>query len=192
MSDTGSPAGRSVVPSPGRRRKPVPQPDNGARRREYYAGGLLVVIGLLAGYIATTYDLGRLDDLGPGFFPLVLCVLLVALGIATMATAGRAAALPEGPAPMKRTGDGTGQHAGEDGPDWRGWFAIVAAVIAFVVLARFTGAAPATFACVFVAALGDRHNTPFTAALLALAITAFAVTVLVWGLQVQMPIFGSL
>jgi len=155
-----------------------------ALRREYYAGGLLILIGLLAGSVATTYGLGQLDDLGSGFLPLILSVLLVALGLATMATAGRGAALPEGPAPMG--------HGERRGPDWRGWCAIVAAVIAFVVLASYAGAAPATFACVFIAALGDRQNTPLAAALLAAGITVFAAVVLIWALQVQMPILGKL
>ena len=154
------------------------------KKRDYYAGGLMMVVGAIAGYIATTYDLGTLHEIGPGFFPLVLSVLLVVLGLAIMATAGRSStmAAPHGPA----------LHGDRVGPDWRGWPAIFFAVIAFVVLADFAGLAPATFACVFLAALGDRENDWKSAALLALALTAFAVVVLAWGLQVQMPVFGRL
>jgi ABC-type amino acid transport system permease subunit len=158
--------------------------DGRAIRREYYAGGLLILIGLIAGYVATTYELGTLADLGPGFFPLMLSVLLVVLGLATVATAKRAAAMPEGPAPMG--------HGDRTGPEWRGWSAIILAVIAFIVLANYAGAALATFACVFIAALGDRRNTVRTAALLAAGLAIFATVVLVWGLRVQMPIFGKL
>lgn len=153
-------------------------------RREYQAGGLLILIGLLAGYVAASYGLGTLEDTGPGFFPLVLSVLLVLLGFAVLATAKRTAALPEGRAPMG--------HGERVGADWRGWSAIVLGVVAFIVLAKYAGLAPATFACVFIAALGDRQNSLIGAAVLALALAAFAVVVLAWGLRVQMPIFGGL
>ncbi len=144
----------------------------------------MMVVGAIAGYIATNYDIGTLREIGPGFFPLVLSVLLVVLGLAIMATGGQTAtaAEPQGPA----------VHGNRVGPDWRGWPAIFLAVIAFVVLADFAGLAPATFACVFVAALGDRENDWKSAALLALGLTIFAVVVLAWGLQVQMPVFGRL
>jgi hypothetical protein len=153
-------------------------------KRDYYAGGLMMIIGAIAGTIATTYDLGSLRGIGPGFFPLVLSVLLVVLGVAIMITATQpaSAAGRRGPA----------VHGDRLGPDWRGWPAIFLAVIAFVVLADFAGLAPATFACVFVAALGDRDNDLKSAALLALGLTVFAVVVLAWGLEVQMPVFGRL
>ncbi|MEJ0045599.1 MAG: hypothetical protein WDN04_05275 [Rhodospirillales bacterium] len=43
-------------------------------------------------------------------------------------------------------------------PEWRGWICIVASVLAFVVLGKYGGLLPATFAIVFIAALGDRDN----------------------------------
>lgn len=150
------------------------------KKRDYYAGALMMLVGVLAGYQATTYDIGSLREMGPGFFPLVLGVVLAGLGIAIMATAGHAAAAElYGPlAPANRTA-----------ADWRGWSAIFLAVICFIALGAYAGMAPATFACVFIAALGDRQNDWRRASLLALGVTAFAILVLAWGLRVQMPIF---
>jgi hypothetical protein len=47
---------------------------------------------------------------------------------------------------------------------------------------------PATFAIVFISALGDRHNTFLSAATLALTMTAISVVVFWWLLKVQFPL----
>lgn len=154
------------------------------RQREYYAGALMMLVGGVAGYMATTYGMGDLNEIGPGFFPLVLSVLLVGLGIAIVATAGQTADEPQA--------HGLMAHSNRVGPDWRGWTAIFLAVIAFIVLGKYAGLAPATFGSVFIAAMGDRGNTWKSSGLLALGLTAFAVVVLAWGLRVQMPVFGGL
>jgi len=162
-------------------------PNRLQRQRECYAGALMTFIGVLAGYVATTYDIGSLRSMGPGFFPLVLSVLIAALGIAIAVAGARGA---DTATAMHR--GAAAAHGRRGGFDLRGWVAIFVAVIAFIVLAWFAGMAPATFACVFIAALGDRQNTFRSAALFALGLTVFAVVVLAWALHVQMPIFKGL
>ena len=148
------------------------------RQRDYYAGALMILVGVFAGYVATTYDLGSLREMGPGFFPLILSVLIAALGVGIAATAGRTEGDAYGPM----------AHGHRVGVDLRGWAAIFAGVVAFIALGHYAGMAPATFACVFLAAIGDRQNTWRSAATLALGITIVAVVVLAFGLRVQMPI----
>ena len=148
------------------------------RQRDYYAGALMILVGVFAGYVATTYDLGSLREMGPGFFPLILSVLIAALGVGIAATAGRTEGDAYGPM----------AHGHRVGVDLRGWAAIFAGVVAFIALGHYAGMAPATFACVFLAAIGDSQHTWRSAATLALGITIVAVVVLAFGLRVQMPI----
>jgi hypothetical protein len=54
------------------------------------------------------------------------------------------------------------------------------------------GLVAATFACVFVAALGDRQNSWKEAGLLATGITVFGVVLFSLVLRVQIPLFGSM
>ena len=54
---------------------------------------------------------------------------------------------------------------------------------------KYGGLAPATFACVFVSAMGDRSATWKSAFLLALGITVFGVALFVYVLKVPFPIF---
>jgi hypothetical protein len=56
-------------------------------KRDFYAGGLMILIGLFIALKGTTYRAGTLMHMGPGFLPTALGVLLVLLGIAIAAAA---------------------------------------------------------------------------------------------------------
>ena len=74
-----------------------------------------------------------------------------------------------------------------DGPlvQWRGWLCIVGGVLAFVVLGERGGLVPASFAAVFISAMGDRRNTWRSAA----GLTALGVVVFHYGLHLLLPLF---
>ena len=141
-------------------------------RRDYYAGALMVLIGAVAINEARGYQLGTLQKMGPGYFPIMLGSLLMLLGVLIAGTAA--------------TGDAEAEalpHA-----EWRGWAAIVASPILFVLFGKFFGLLPATFACVFVAALGDRDTTLKGAAILSGCVTIFGILLFSYLLKVSMPI----
>ncbi len=52
------------------------------RKRDFYAGGLMMLLGLFIALKGTTYRLGTLMHMGPGFFPTSLGVILLLIGIA--------------------------------------------------------------------------------------------------------------
>jgi hypothetical protein len=144
---------------------------------------LLVVLGLAVLGLGFGYKMGNLNRMGAGFIPVVLGVLMVFIGLAigltsTPTSRAATAALSAGLPKVKHSG-----------PEWRGWICILGGVIAFVVLGNYGGLVPATFASVFVAALGDRQNTVKQAALLAAALTVFCVIIFHYGLQLQLPLF---
>jgi uncharacterized membrane protein len=139
------------------------------------AGGLLmVVLGVATIFQSSQYELGSLRHMGPGYFPLILGIILTASGV-LIAINSRSAeakiAVPKRP------------------PEWRGWFCICAGIVAFVVIGEYGGLLPATFAIVFISALGDRQNSLLAATLLALAMTFICFVVFWWLLQVQFPLF---
>ncbi|WHZ11217.1 MAG: Tripartite tricarboxylate transporter TctB family [Burkholderiaceae bacterium] len=148
-------------------------------KKDYYGGALMVVIGVAAAYAATSYHLGTLARMGPGFFPFALGVLLVLIGVAIAASA-RSDGAP-------RAGGGHGH--GHALPDARGAICIVLGILAFLMLGKWGGLLPATFAIVFISALGDRGNRLKHALLLAVAMTVIAAVVFWWALQLQMPLF---
>lgn len=148
-----------------------------AHRRDYYAGGLIVLFGLVVALKGPTYKLGTLMHMGPGFMPTVLGVVLIFLGIAIA-----------GVAAMSSEPDEEGILP--DQPQWWGWTCILAGPLMFILAGRYFGLAPAIFACVFVSALGDREATLKSSVGLAIVITIFGVGLFSYLLQVPMPVLA--
>lgn len=148
---------------------------NFVRKRDFYAGGLMILFGLVMSLKGPSYRLGTLMHMGPGFLPTVLGVILIGLGIAI---AGSALGVPAG-----EEEDILPEH-----PEWWGWACILSSPLFFILFGSYGGMAPGTFACVFVAALGDRTATYKGAAVLAAIVTAFGVTLFHYVLQVPMPV----
>jgi hypothetical protein len=146
------------------------------RKRDFYAGGLMILLGAVVALDATTYDLGTMIVMGPGMFPLMLGILLTLVGTLIFCSA---MATPLGPdeciLPLQR--------------EWRGWACILAGPILFIIFGEFLGMAPGTFACVFVSALGDRSSTFKGSSLLALGVTFFGVLLFHFVLQLPFPVF---
>lgn len=92
-----------------------------------------------------------------------------------------------------RSGDATPPAPGDGHahglPDMRGSACILLGILAFLLLGHYGGLLPATFAIVFISALGDRKNTIKQAILLSVAMSAIAVVVFWWALQLQLPLF---
>jgi hypothetical protein len=148
-------------------------------RRDYYGGALMCLIGAGAVTQGLDHRFGSLTHMGPGLFPTCLGAILVVLGLAIACTAKRPAIRPP-------IGEGAAQEAVR--PEWRGWFCILASIVAFVVLGKWGGLLPASFAVTFISAFGDRDNTWKSALALAVGITLVAVVVFWWMLQLQFPL----
>ncbi|HEV3159380.1 MAG TPA: tripartite tricarboxylate transporter TctB family protein [Xanthobacteraceae bacterium] len=147
-------------------------------KRDFYAGGLMLLLGLGIAVKGSTYRGGTLMHMGPGFLPTALGIILVLLGIAIAAAS--------------LAGDGDGDSHGQsilpEQPQWWAWFCILMSPVAFIFFGRYFGMAPGTFACVFIAALGDKTASWKGTTILASVVTVFGVSLFSYFLQVPMPI----
>ena len=152
------------------------------RYRDYCGGLILILIGLSAAFQGRSYQVGTIDNMGAGFFPVALGIILaltggILLGGAIARSIRLKAVLDiEQAAPALPL-------------EWRGWICICLSVIAFAVLSEYTGLVPATFACVFVSSLGDRTSTLKGSLILATAVTVFGVALFSYVLQVSLPMW---
>jgi Tripartite tricarboxylate transporter TctB family len=153
------------------------------RKRDYYAGALIALIGAGAAYEGGKYGIGSLDEMGSGFFP-------TAIGLGMILT-GASIALSGG-GEMKEQSPGPHIYAASPAVDWRGWIAIIAGTCFFIGIAEYAGLAPAIFTCVFVSALGSRSTHWQEAFILAMCVTAFGVALFAIGLKVQIPILRGI
>ena len=151
-------------------------------KHKYYSGGLMVLIGLGTALGSLQYGTGTLARMGPGYFPLLLGMLLALLGLLIAFT-------PESPEEVE-----AGRHREPLRTlvrhHIRPWGASVGGMIAFIILGKFAGFLPATFALIFVAALGDPKNSLKACFWLAVGVVAFAVLAFHYGLQLQFPLFA--
>ncbi len=147
------------------------------RKRDFYAGSLMIVFGLVMALKGPSYRLGTLMHMGPGFLPTALGVILIILGLMII---GSAAVTPAGEderiLPVHR--------------EWWAWGCILAGPLAFMFFGAYGGMIPGTFACVFIAALGDRDATYLSSFVLAAVITTFGVSLFHFILQIPMPMLA--
>jgi hypothetical protein len=151
-------------------------------KRDFYAGALMLLLGLGVALKGSTYRAGTLMHMGPGFLPTALGVILVLLGIA-IAAAGMSSS-----GGVDEMGHPTSENILPANPQWFAWACILASPIAFIVFGRYFGMIPGTFACVFIAALGDKTATWLGTFILSTVVTIFGVGLFSYFLQVPMPI----
>jgi uncharacterized membrane protein YhdT len=144
-------------------------------KRDYYAGGLMMLLGAGAAVTGAGYKFGTLARMGPGFMPVMLGIALAFIGLLI---AGTALASSE-PDDRKFL---------PDNPQWFGWSCIIGGPILFIVLGQYGGMIPAVFACVFVCALGDETTTYKSSFVLATGVTVFGVVLFHYLLGIPFPL----
>ena len=112
--------------------------------------------------------------MGPGYFPLVLGGVLVALGIVIVAKAFIA---------------GEGGEMGR--VPWKAAFLIAAALLFFGATVRGLGVAPAVLATGLLAGLAGRWAGVVAPVLIAVGLTLASIVVFIVALQLPLPLFGS-
>ena len=145
------------------------------KKRDLYAGGLMILFGLVAALKGPTYRTGTLMHMGPGFMPTALGVTLILLGVLIVGTAVTST-------------EGDSESILPEHPQWWGWSCILAGPLLFMIFGSYGGLLPGVFACVFVSALGDRTATWKSAFVLACIVSAFGVLLFSYLLQVPMPV----
>ena len=146
------------------------------KKRDFYAGGLMTLLGAAITLNSTTYSTGTLMHMGPGMFPFILGIVLTFIGVLILGTA-LVTPLSDDEAILPKN------------REWRGWGCILAGPILFIIFGEFFGMVAGTFSCVFVSALGDRTATLKSSLVLAAGVTFFGVLLFSYVLQLPFPMF---
>ena len=146
------------------------------KKRDFYAGGIMTLLGAAVTLDSMTYSLGTLTHMGPGMFPLMLGETLTFVGVLILGTAiVTPLSNDENILPKDR--------------EWYAWGCILAGPIAFIILGEFFGLVPATFACVLIPALGDRTATLKGSIILAAGVTVVGTLLFTYVLKIPFPMF---
>lgn len=136
-------------------------------RQDLVGGVLAVVFGLFAFVTASSYPMGSLLRMGPGFFPCTISALIVLLGLALI-------------------GSGFRSRANVD-IRLRSVLMIGLGIVIFALLLERAGLVPATLALVLVSSVADPQWRPRRAAILAAAMTALVYVIFVVLLRTAVP-----
>jgi hypothetical protein len=130
------------------------------KKKDFYAGLAIMLLGAVVNLNSTTYKLGILLTF--------VGILIFGTGVIT---------------PLKD------ERILPETMEWRGWACILAGPIMFIIFGKLFGMVAATFMCVFVSALGDRSATFKGSALLATGITVAGTLLFSYVLKVPFPPF---
>lgn len=137
------------------------------------AGALFMLLGLVFGLNAYfTLELGTNIRMGPGYFPLLLSVVLFILGAAILFQSAKV--------PDEAWGD----------VSWRGVFLILLGPIVFGATIQGLGLVPSLALIAFITSFASHRVSPLLAIVLTVGLVIFCVAVFSWGLGSPVRLFG--
>jgi len=139
--------------------------------REFWSGVLFTLFGVGTLAIGSKYTLGTAARMGPGYFPRILGILLIVLGVTIALRALRV--------------------RGEAMPRFRlrPLVVVLGSVVLFGAIVRPLGVALSTVILIVVASAASSEFRPRESLVAGVLLAALAVGVFVIGLQLQLPIW---
>jgi hypothetical protein len=153
-------------------------------QKDFFAGAMFTVVGVAFAWGATTYNVGSGARMGPGYFPLMLGIVMSVIGLIIMFT---------GLSVETATGDPIGKWA------WKQVVFILGANLAFGVLLGglpsfgipAMGLIIAIYALVIIAAqAGTKHALPSVLAL-ATVLAIGSYIAFIWALKLQIQVWPT-
>ncbi|MGE5841202.1 MAG: tripartite tricarboxylate transporter TctB family protein [Deltaproteobacteria bacterium] len=141
--------------------------------KDFWTGLIYLFVGSGALIISRDYDMGTAVKMGPAYFPTLLSVLLMVIGITSVLRS------------FFKSGSPIGVVA------WKGLVLIVASTLLFGMIVRGAGLLLALPLLVIVSASASARFSWKTSLAEAVGITVFCIVIFLKGLGVPLPILGS-
>lgn len=149
------------------------------RNQKHFIGGVMfLAFGLLFAGVGARYQFGSAAEMGPGYFPTVLGVILALLGVLISA----------GAMSRRAEEDTVGRF------EWKVFLLILGSVTLFGLLLKALGLIASLFVLVMTSSFANPETTLKSAFLNALALIALCVVIFVWALDLSFslwPAFAS-
>jgi hypothetical protein len=141
--------------------------------KDILAGAIFIAFGLAFAIGALAYDIGSPFNMGPGYVPLALGLVLMGLG---------------GLITIKGFIAGGGDPIGD--VDWRAVIMITASLLFFGITVRGLGVVVSLFIATLMAALARSATGIREALLIAAGLTALSILIFIVALQLRLPVIG--
>ena len=140
--------------------------------KNFLSGLLFVGLSGVLSWNALTLEIGTAQRMGPGYFPLVLALILGGLGTAVAASG------------LRVDGEKLSRF------EWRGFVLVIVAILAFGFCIERFGFVAAIAVTAGICALASTRYRPHTALALIAVLIAFCWAVFVLGLGLPVKLFG--
>ena len=141
--------------------------------KDFWTGVIYIVVGSAALIISRDYGMGTAVKMGPAYFPSILGVLLMVIGIISVLRS------------FLKSGSPIGVVA------WKGLVLIVVSTLLFGVIVRGAGLIIALPLLVIVSASASARFSWKYSLVEAAGMTVFCIVIFLKGLGVPLPILGS-
>jgi hypothetical protein len=139
--------------------------------KDFWSGVLFTALGAFSILYGSKYTIGTAARMGPGYFPRILGILMIVLGLIL---ALRALRLKGTPIPAWK---------------WRPTVLVLGSVVLFGMIVQWVGMAISTIVLIFVASLASHEFSARAALIAGVLLATLAVGVFVIGLNLQLPIW---
>ena len=139
--------------------------------QDFGAGILFILFGLIGLYVGSDLTFGSARNMGPGYFPMIICALIVLIGLVVIA---KSLSL-EGP-PIERI-------------QFRPILFILLAIAAFGLLIAQIGTVLSSILLILFAAYARRQVNVIETLAFAVGTAAFVVIIFVYALGQPMPVW---
>jgi hypothetical protein len=141
--------------------------------KDFLAGSLYMAFGLLGLWLGRNLEVGTASAMEAGYFPRLVCALLIAVGAALSATAlMRAGEIPE---------------RGK----WRPFVFVTLSCVAFALLLHPLGLVPTLVVTILLACLAGGSIRPLPFLLLCLVLIIATIGTFVVGLRIVIPLWPA-
>lgn len=140
------------------------------KNKDFWAGIMLIGIGVAAIFISRDYRFGTALRMGPGFFPTILGGILIVFGVCIMAAGLRSGEKIHGTLSL------------------RALIMLPLSLVLFGILMELAGFIPALIVLVFVSAASGREFKIVEVLLLTVFMTVASSALFIWGLGMPYPL----
>ena len=139
--------------------------------KDFWSGALFTAAGIFAIVYGSKYTIGTAARMGPGYFPRILGILMIVLGLLLAFRS------------LRLKGDAVPAW------HWRPVLLVLGSVVLFGLVVKTVGMAIATVVLIVVASLGSHEFRLRDALISGVLLAVLCVGVFVIGLSLQLPIW---
>jgi hypothetical protein len=139
--------------------------------KDFWSGVIFTAMGAFAVIYGSKYTLGTAARMGPGYFPRILGILMIVLGLILVLRA------------FKLEGDKVPAWK------WKPTLFVLGSVVLFGSIVKFLGMAISTVILIVLASAASHEFRPKEAVISGVLLAALAVGVFIMGLNLQLPIW---